>query len=45
MLPALQDLVIDRKTEITIEPLHNVFAPRLGELPQLVDGPPGAPRS
>jgi hypothetical protein len=45
MLPALQDLGIDRKTEITIEPLHNLFAPRLGELPGLVHGLPGAPRS
>jgi hypothetical protein len=26
MLPALKDLGIDRKTEITIKPLHNVFA-------------------
>jgi hypothetical protein len=45
MLPALDDLGIDRKTEITIKPLHNLFAPRLGELPGLLDGLPGAARS
>ena len=27
-LPALEGLGIDRKTEITIKPLHNLFAPR-----------------
>ena len=45
MLPALKDLGIDRKTEISIKPLHNVFAPRLDELPGLVVGLPGAPRA
>jgi hypothetical protein len=45
MLPALHDLGIDRTTEITVKPLHNLFAPRLGELPGLVDGLPGAPRA
>lgn len=44
MLPALADLGIDRKTEITVKPLHNLFAPRLLELPDLVIGLPGAPR-
>ena len=43
MLPALKDLGIDRKTEITVKPLHNLFAPRLEELPGLVDGLPGGP--
>jgi hypothetical protein len=43
MLPALKDPGIDRKTEITIKPLHNLFAPRLQELPGLVNGLPGAP--
>jgi hypothetical protein len=43
MLPALEHLGIDRKTEITVKPLHNLFAPRLAELPGLVDGLPGAP--
>jgi hypothetical protein len=44
MVPALEQLGIDRKTEITVEPLHNLFAPRLLELPELVVGLPGAPR-
>jgi hypothetical protein len=44
MMPALQDLGIDRKTEITVKPLHNLFAPRLLELPDLVAGLPGAAR-
>jgi hypothetical protein len=43
MLPALKDLGIDRKSEITIKPLHNLFAPRVSELPGLLDGLPGAP--
>jgi hypothetical protein len=43
MLPALKDLGIDRRTEITVKPLHNLFAPRLEDLPGLVDGLPGAP--
>jgi hypothetical protein len=43
MLPALEALGIDRRTEITIKSLHNLFAPRLGDLPALVDGLPGAP--
>ncbi|MFC9432404.1 hypothetical protein [Nocardia sp. NPDC057030] len=45
MLPAMEKLGIDRKTEITIKPLHNIFAPRLEELPALLDGLPGAPNS
>ena len=45
MLPALKDLGIDRKTEITVTPLHNLFAPRLAELPGLVAGLDGAPRA
>jgi hypothetical protein len=43
MLPALEALGIDRRTDITIKPLHNLFAPRLAELPGLVEGLPGAP--
>jgi hypothetical protein len=43
MLPALQDLGIDRKTEISIKPLHNLFAPRLAELPSLLPSLPGGP--
>ena len=44
-IPAAQRLPlgIDRKTDITIRPLHNFFAPRLGELPGLVPDLPGAP--
>jgi hypothetical protein len=45
MLPALEGLGIDRKTEITVKPLHNLFAPRLEERPGLVDGLAGAPGS
>jgi hypothetical protein len=44
MVPALEQLGIDRKTEITVKPLHNLFALRLLELPELVVGLPGAPR-
>src|SRR5262245_18114413 len=43
MLPALKDLGIDRKSEITIKPLHNLFAPRVTELAGLLKGLPGAP--
>jgi hypothetical protein len=43
MVPALKDLGIDRKSDITIKPLHNLFAPRLSELPGLLEGLPGAP--
>jgi hypothetical protein len=43
MVPALKDLGIDRKTEISIKPLHNIFTPRLSELPGLLGGLPGAP--
>jgi hypothetical protein len=43
MVPALEDLGIDRKSEITIKPLHNLFAPRLSELPGFLEGLPGAP--
>jgi hypothetical protein len=43
MVPALQALGIDRETAITIRPLHNLFAPRLDELPGLVPDLPGAP--
>jgi hypothetical protein len=43
LLPALTELGVDRKAEITVKPLHNLFAPRLSELPDLLDGLPGAP--
>jgi hypothetical protein len=44
LAPAMKALGIDRKTDITITPLHNFFAPRLQELPGLVSALPGAPR-
>jgi hypothetical protein len=34
---------LDRKTDISITPLHNFFAPRLEELPGLISSLPGAP--
>jgi hypothetical protein len=43
LAPATKALGIDRKTEITITPLHNFFAPRLTELPDLVSELPGGP--
>ena len=43
MYPALRALRIERETIVTIRPLHNLFAPRLDELPGLVDALPGAP--
>jgi hypothetical protein len=43
LAPATQDLGIDRQTDISITPLHNLFAPRLEEIPGLVAGLPGAP--
>ena len=43
LAPAMQALGIDRKTEITVTPLHNFFTPRLMELPGLVSTLPGGP--
>lgn len=43
LAPATQELGIERETEITVTPLHNLFAPRLDELPGLVPSLPGAP--
>ena len=43
LVPAMQELGIDRRTEITVTPLHNLFAPRLEELPALVSTLPGGP--
>src|SRR5262245_12345523 len=45
LAPAMKALGIDRKTDITITPLHNLFAPRLSELPGLVGALPGGPRA
>jgi hypothetical protein len=44
LVPANQALGLDRATEITVRPLHNLFAPRLDELPALVSSLPGAPK-
>jgi hypothetical protein len=41
--PASKAIGLDRKTEISITPLHNFFAPRLEELPNLISSLPGAP--
>ena len=43
LAPATKALGIERETVITVTPLHNFFAPRLGELPALVSSLPGAP--
>jgi hypothetical protein len=43
LAPATKALGIDRKTVITVAPLHNLFAPRLNELPGIVSSLPGAP--
>jgi hypothetical protein len=34
---------MERETRITVTPLHNLFAPRLDELPDLIPSLPGAP--
>jgi hypothetical protein len=44
LVPANQARGLDRATEITVTPLHNLFAPRLDELPGLVSSLPGAPK-
>jgi hypothetical protein len=41
--PASKAIGLDRKTDISITPLHNFFAPRLEELPNLISSLPGAP--
>jgi hypothetical protein len=41
--PATKELAIERQTAITVVPLHNLFAPRLGELTGLIASLPGAP--
>ena len=43
LAPATKALGIDRKTVISVTPLHNFFGPRLDELPDLVSSLPGAP--
>ena len=43
LAPATQALGIERETVITVTPLHNLFAPRLVEIPGLIASLPGAP--
>jgi hypothetical protein len=43
--PANEALGLTRQAAITITPLHNFFAPRLRELPDMIRTLPGAPRS
>jgi hypothetical protein len=43
LVPATKAVGMDRETRITVTPLHNLFAPRLDELPGLVGSLPGAP--
>ena len=43
--PANDALKITHTAHITIEPLHNFFAPRLNALPDVVQSLPGAPGS
>jgi hypothetical protein len=45
LAPATKALGIERETEIIVTPLHNLFAPRLDELPGVVPSLPGAPKS
>jgi hypothetical protein len=42
--PASQAVGMERETQIKVTPLHNLFAPRLDELPGLIPSLPGAPR-
>jgi hypothetical protein len=43
LAPTNEAIGLNHATEITITPLHNLFAPRLEELPGLVSSLPGAP--
>jgi len=45
LAPATAAVGQQRETKITVTPLHNLFAPRLEELPGLVPTLPGAPRA
>jgi hypothetical protein len=37
LAPAAAAIGLNRKMKVTIEPLYNIFAPRLGQLPALVE--------
>jgi hypothetical protein len=41
--PTSNAIGLNRKTDISITPLHNIFGPRLKELPGLISSLPGAP--
>jgi hypothetical protein len=43
LAPATKAVGMERETQITVTPLHNLFAPRLDELPGLVASLPGRP--
>jgi hypothetical protein len=43
LAPANEAVGLDHAAEIKVTPLHNLFAPRLNELPGLVGSLPGAP--
>jgi hypothetical protein len=43
LTPAGAAVGLDREMTIAVTPLHNLFAPRLKELPALVPALPGAP--
>ncbi|MBW8744959.1 MAG: hypothetical protein JF628_11560 [Sphingomonas sp.] len=43
LFPAAQALGIQREVSVTIETLHNIFAPRIGELAALASTAPGGP--
>jgi len=45
LAPAAQALGINREMKISVTPLHNFFAPRLEEMPGLIDNLPGAPQT
>ncbi len=45
LAPANGAIGVARSTAITVTPLHNLFAPRLEELPGIVSSLPGAPSS
>jgi hypothetical protein len=41
--PATKAIGMNRETQISVTPLHNLFAPRLDELPRLIPSLPGSP--
>jgi len=43
LAPGAEAIGLDRQMTITIEPLYNIFAPRLGEMPALVETAEGRP--